>query len=187
MGTRQRSSSKRQRSSSKRPRRTRAGAATVEAVILIPVLAVLWFGILYEQAHAAARQRARATARRCAWTHAVGGCDETPSDCEGLVHTAERAPTPADAPDDADADKAAESVIAEGLGAGVLDDVPLLGPALDGLLGPATEFTAARSVERAGFAGTARGRFHLLCNAKPQEPRAAVGTMFCDRTKFCEL
>lgn len=159
-------------------RRRQVGAATVEAAVSIPVLVILFFGILYAHAHADARQRARIEARRCTWEHALEGCGEVPNGCEALAHSSERAPA------DASADSAARRVIDGARSSSLLGRVPFFGEALDGLLGPATELVAERTVRRAGFEGSAAARFHLLCNAKPTSPSNAVRDTFWELTEF---
>ena len=53
----------------------------VEAVILLPVLAILLFGILYVRELRTIGQRARLDLRRCAWSYAMNGCAELPAGC----------------------------------------------------------------------------------------------------------
>lgn len=171
----------------RRRRAPRRGAAMVEAVILLPVLAVILFGILFVQEHASATQSARGKARRCAWQHAVGGCGEIPEGCGDTDHQeTQRTTPPADAMDAAsaqDPDAAVEAVAAE---TSMLVDVPLIGDAIDGLFGTATSFTVSRDVERAGLAGNASGRVYLLCNARPTTPWNVVRQTFCENTGLCE-
>lgn len=160
----------------------------VEAVILLPVLAVILFGILFVQARASATELARSKARRCAWQHAVSGCDEIPEDC-GDTDTKHRAPkrtTPAaDATDGGpaqDPDAAVDAVKAETQS---LTDLPLIGEAISGLFGTATVFRVSREVERAGFTGKASGRVYLICNAKPTTPGKIAHDIFCNTTDLC--
>lgn len=169
------------RETARRRRRSqgRRGGATVEAVILLPVLAVLLSGLFFVHAHASGRQHARAEARRCAWLHAVDGCKDVPPDCEGLVHGSDRASSVAEA------DAAATEVKNHAADGDLLDAVPLIGPALDGLVGSATEFSASHEIQRAGLHGTAVGGVHLLCDAKPLDPWTAVETTFCESTSLC--
>lgn len=170
-----------------RRRITQSGAAMVEAVILLPVLAVILFGILFVQERASATQSARGKARRCAWQHAVGGCGEVPAGCGEAEHGQAQRTTPsADTTDTAsvqDPDAAVEAVAAE---TRTLVKVPLIGDAIDGLFGTATSFSVSRDVERAGLAGKASGRVYLLCNARPTTPWDVVQQTFCNHTGLCE-
>ena len=159
----------------------------VEAVILLPVLAVILFGILFVQARASATQSARSKARRCAWQYAASGCSEIPDDCSGEEHKEREktSPSAGSTGDDSapDPDAPVEAVAAE---TGGLTDLPLIGDAINGLFGTATSFTVSREVERAGFTGAASGRVYLLCNARPTTPWKIVEQVFCDNTGLCE-
>jgi hypothetical protein len=154
----------------------------VEAVILLPVLAVILFGVLFVQARGTTTQRARATARRCAWQHAVGGCGAIPEGCGAATHEAAEATPGAGGESAPDADAPIEAVSAE---AHTVLDFPILGDAIDGLFGAATRFTVSQDVERGGFSGKAAGRVYLVCNATPATPWTIVKDVFCDRTKLC--
>jgi hypothetical protein len=57
-----------------RRKRSRSGAATFEALLVLPVVAILWLGYLY--VHALARHVAAASsaARARSWAHAFDGC-----------------------------------------------------------------------------------------------------------------
>lgn len=149
----------------------------VEAVILLPVLAVLLSGLFFVHAHAAGRESARAAARRCAWLHAVAGCTEVPPGCDGFLQASQSARGAAEA------DAVVTEIKTQALENTSLDRIPVLDPALDGLFGTRTEFTVTRSVERGGFGGTAGGRMHLLCNARPLDPWEAVEETFCSQAK----
>ena len=158
----------------------------VEAVIVLPVLAILLFGILYVKAFAIAQQSARVTARRCAWQHAMNGCGEIPAGCENLDHAASKRAASAVGEAAADADGALDKVIDKAAGTGLPFALPLIGDALEGLFGAATQFTASREVRRGRDTVEAQGRFYLLCNAKPMSPRKAIETLFCKATTLCK-
>lgn len=163
-----------------RHHRSRRGAATVEAVILLPVLAVLFAGLFFTHAHASRRQQARVLARRCAWLHAIDGCREIPPGCEDVPHSSLRAD------EAADADTVTDGLKNHAREGGLLDGTPMLESLLDDLLGSPTQYTATRDVARAGFEGTAAGRVHLLCNPKPLDPWALVEDSFCTSTDLCQ-
>lgn len=57
------------------PRRARErAAASVEAVVALPVLILLLFGVMYVASSATARHDAEGLARTCAWKYAQSGC-----------------------------------------------------------------------------------------------------------------
>ena len=162
--------------------RARRGTATVEAVLLLPVLTVVLCGLWFVHARADAHQRARALARRCAWAHAVAGCGERPDGCDDTRHGVTAA-TPSAA--DTTVDDTAHDVRADVENDPLLSDVRLLGTALDNLWGTATQFTTDIDVARAGFTATATGHVYLLCNARPTTPWDAVRDTFCETTDLC--
>ncbi len=161
----------------------------VEAVILLPVFAVILSGIAYVQAYAMAEQGARVAARRCAWEHAMNGCDEIPAGCGEHGHSAESTgagPDESDASTAADAAAVVDGVIAASSNSGLPFALPLIGPALEGLFGSATQFTVTREVRVGGYATSAKGHFYLLCNAKPTSPAEAIKSAFCEATPLCD-
>lgn len=60
--------------------RGQRGAVMGEAVIMLPVLILIWSIILYIHFGFRDAQRNQVTLRESAWTHAYGGCNSTPSD-----------------------------------------------------------------------------------------------------------
>ncbi|MGB0680459.1 MAG: hypothetical protein ACPGUV_12425 [Polyangiales bacterium] len=62
------------------------GTAMTEALLVIPVLLLVWWGLFFMNGWYSQRQQARLEARRCAWLYAEAGCREVPPGCEGSVH-----------------------------------------------------------------------------------------------------
>jgi hypothetical protein len=66
-------------------RARRRGTASVEAVIALPVLILLLFGVMYVSRAITARHQADDLARSCAWRYSANGCDSVPDGCSGIV------------------------------------------------------------------------------------------------------
>jgi len=159
-------------------RRQLHGVAMVEAVIMLPVLGILFVGTSFVRERALARQQALLEARRCAWDYALAGCDpeHLPQSCKG---TPQRGQT-------AEGAHKSEDMIGQldesHDGFNPLDDVPVLGSAMRALFGTTT--TASRSIELAspwtpGARFAVGGEITVACNEKPREVldvvRDAVG------------
>jgi hypothetical protein len=62
-------------------RGTVRGVASLEVAIFLPVLVLVFAGILLVIRQSRATMQARSQARSCAWRISATGCDETPPDC----------------------------------------------------------------------------------------------------------
>ena len=62
-------------------RRRIRGVASIEAVMFLPVLILVFAGILFVIRQGRASMQARSQARSCAWRISAAGCGETPEDC----------------------------------------------------------------------------------------------------------
>lgn len=69
-------------SPTKRHHPPRRGIATIEAILILAVLAILWGGVRYVTALGLEHLRAEEHARSCAWRIASTGCQEIPDDCQ---------------------------------------------------------------------------------------------------------
>jgi hypothetical protein len=132
----------------------------VEAVIVIPVLGILLVAVPFVYERYATRQEALATARRCAFVYAAGGCREVPPGCDDLL-SPENAPAP-----DAQTDVLGQARRG-GSGGDVFDEVPELAGALEAILGE----TAYADVERAlrprwGKSEQVRAHLAVACNER---------------------
>lgn len=66
----------------RRVRRVRVrGIASVEAAIMLPLLCLVFAGVLYVNKLVTSTQLAASTVRRCAWQIAASGCGKVPEDC----------------------------------------------------------------------------------------------------------
>lgn len=148
----------------------------VEAVVVIPVLLVLWLSLYYAGGLFLARQEADVTARSCAWLYSANDCEEVPAGCgEFLVdsHAASVAPEVSDtlphgaqtAMNGGDAEDIIGSIFSELVATPFLAaftssvdakvDQPVQQPALYG-----------------GGMKVVSGRYHLACNLRRDTPEA---------------
>ena len=145
----------------------RRGAATVEAVILLPTLVILLLGARFIARRYEAEVRALREARTCAVRFAYGGCREMPAGCAASLVD----PSGTTSPDDAMAGISRQLADAE---ASVkrLSSVPVLGNAIDALFGQ-----KARSERSVVFEGPerssktralVRGSVLFPCNELPR-------------------
>jgi hypothetical protein len=61
------------------------GAASVEAVVALPVFVILFSGVFFVRELTGAKLDAAREARRCAWEYSANGCDAIPDGCGGVV------------------------------------------------------------------------------------------------------
>lgn len=57
------------------------GIASIEAAIMLPLMCLVFAGVLYVAQLISAAQHSTRIARSCAWRVAVSGCEEIPPDC----------------------------------------------------------------------------------------------------------
>ncbi len=157
--------------SAQRSRRVR-GAASVEAVIVLPFFILIFAGVLYVHHLWENRQIALMTARQCAWLFSASGCDEQPSGCEGLVHAAGA--------------EEQQNEVTDELDGGVIDQlsgIPFLGPAIRGIFGTALEANIERQTRRPPVLGGGRvpvaARYYMMCNEKAQTLGELISGSFC--------
>jgi len=161
--------------------RRRAGAAMVEAVIVLPVLLLTLFAVGFMRERYLGRQQASLAARRCAWAHAIGGCGQAPPGCSAAQRAA-----PEDDPDavaimNAAAANAGSSTI------DVFEDIPVLGRAIAGLFGTQTGASAVSATALPWDRTTQvidRSELVVLCNERPQDVLKAAQDVFCSHVPF---
>lgn len=148
-----------------RQRIRRRGAASVEAVVVLPVFIVLFISLFYVRDQVLAKQAAQERARTCAWLYSWNNCqfDEKlmPAECD---RKATEAPIGADA---------AEAVTEKLTGDGFFKDIVsgMLDEALEAAFGRATDVKISREVTKPALYGgktqALTGEYHLACNLKP--------------------
>jgi hypothetical protein len=164
-----------------RSRRQR-GAATVEAVIMLPVFVFMLLAVQHEARLYVTALRATSTARRCAFGHAMSGCVRVPEGCPGVG--TRTTGTADDISKEADEEAAVALGVASRIGRpfGSLSSFPILGGALTGLFGERTETRVQGSFE--GHLPGDRDERHvtgyyvLACNVAPREGGAVADELF---------
>jgi hypothetical protein len=155
-------------------RRKRAGAASLEAVILLPVFILIFAGILYVETLWETQQQALLQARKCAWLYANTGCDEEQltQDCVDALHDTEGLTE--------------GNSLAESMNGGVLDgltEVPLVGPVIEGLFASAFDSRSSRKIQRTPILGEKTvaviGGYYLICNEKERDMLDVIKDAFC--------
>jgi hypothetical protein len=63
-------------------RRREAGAALAEAVIMLPVFTIIFFGVVYVKNASVVALENLSKARECAWTYSNNACQTLPAGCE---------------------------------------------------------------------------------------------------------
>jgi hypothetical protein len=95
------------------------GAASVEAVVVLPVFVILFVSMFFVRDLTYAKLAADQEARRCAWLYSANDCSTVPIGCEGVVQGTRRGAINPDVNSAiGDAEKAlSEGVSGNGLGA----------------------------------------------------------------------
>jgi hypothetical protein len=143
--------------------------------LLVPVFAIVLAAVFFVGHFYLALAEVRASARRCAFTYAAGGCADVPPDCP---HPQAQHRRSAD-------DEAAtlSAAVAQNDVFGVLSHIPLLGDAIDALFGASTGVRVERDIALPWQRGAARavGTTTVSCNERPRDVAAAIRQVFCDR------
>ena len=146
-------------------RGARRGAASVEAVVVLPVFVILFVSLIFVQRQALARRSAELKARTCAWQYSMNNCSQVPPGCDDILDAQQGE---ARIPDE----------ITEALGDGPVGAVgrtitTFLQPMLDAAFGRAVTATTEQSFPRprlyGGETGVEHGRYHLACNLERKE------------------
>jgi hypothetical protein len=147
----------------------------VEAVIVIPVLLLLWVSLYYLADQFATRQSAAMTARSCAWLYSANNCTEVPAGCGDFLtpsrSSADVSPDVSNALNEG-ASKALEGGDAEGIVGAVVSNL-VAGPLIAAFT-RSVDATVAKDVQQPAVYGggvkTVTGHYHLACNLEPTTP-----------------
>lgn len=148
----------------------------VEAVIVIPVLILLWVSLYYAGGLALTQQKTEATARSCAWLYSAGSCDEEniPAGCQDYVHNTHVSSVP---PKIADAlDQGAQNAMNGGDAKGIVGSIvanlvaaPLVA-AFTSAVDSRVDQQMAQPAAYGGGIKVVTGQYHLACNVPHDTP-----------------
>jgi hypothetical protein len=146
------------------------GVASVEAVIVIPFLILIYFGVVLVHARYDAQQRAWSSARGCAWLYSQRGCKgELPAECGAAVSG------PAELPENEELDEAArgDEVQADDEDSQKVVDKKnlLLGEPRSSLFGEYVTVTASVDFQSPALFGEGRSAsapYYVACNLEEQ-------------------
>jgi hypothetical protein len=149
--------------------RDATGSASVEVVVMLPVFIVLFGAVYYAYGRAVAEHEALSAARGCAFQYAMNGClpvSRGPDLCAN-----------------ARGEKLARVDGDEFTGVfSTLENVPLVGGAVETLFGEGARGTASRVSQ--GFMGGEperhEGELYLVCNTRSRSLFGHVKDSFCD-------
>lgn len=136
----------------------------VEAVVVLPVLIILFVSVFYVRSQVLARQTAESKARACAWAYSMNNCNAIPPGCEQLVRAVDAA-GPLN-------DKIEEKLsnVSGGIAGPLVSSI--LRPMLDAALGRAVDANTEISYDRPALYGggtqSAHGGYRLACNLTPE-------------------
>lgn len=143
------------------------GAASVEAVVVLPIFLVLFISVFYVRDQVLGRQAAQERARTCAWLYSANNCEfdahSMPADCEGVT---------TEAPFGSEAVKTVTDKLT---GSGKVHDVinAMLDKAIETVFGNAIDTKVQHEVARPALYGgdtqVMVGEYHLACNLKKKE------------------
>ncbi|MDD9947448.1 MAG: pilus assembly protein [Myxococcales bacterium] len=137
------------------------GTASVEAVVVLPIIAVCWAGIFFFYNGYQAKLSAAANARRTAWVVSIAAC-------EGY---------------DTEANCGAENGDIEGGWMAELNDVPFIGTFIESVLGSSVVIDRRQTFEVpelvGGGAKEARYTYKIMCNLKETSVETIVTDTLC--------
>ena len=142
--------------------RTERGAASVEAVVVLPVLIILFVSVFYVAGQVLGQQAAERQARACAWAYSMNNCTSVPAGCDATLVSA-AAPLTKGLED-------ALSKAGAGIAAPVVSSVlrPFLDLAFGQALDAKTEVIYERPALYGGGTQSTHGGYHLACNLQPE-------------------
>jgi hypothetical protein len=156
--------------------RTR-GAATVEGVVVLPVLVILFIGGIFLKQLGHGKLAADEVARRCAWLYSNNGCSEVPPGCNDVVKNDPVGLTYQDVSDSWT--DGVDRLKASGVSSAITD--ALADTVLNTLAKAFTEnLSAEKHIELdkprllGGGKTSAVGKYHLACNLKSRTQKDIV-------------
>jgi len=151
------------------------GTATVEAVVALPVLVLLFIGAFYLHDLTKAKSAALTQARTCAWLYSANNCskEDLPAECTGVVSdpSAISWSNP-----ELEGKKDALGGIGRGVGSFL---TAVLQPVLDAVFGEAASAHVSRVVHQPSIFGgstmATTGNYRIACNVSETTLKTVAG------------
>jgi hypothetical protein len=149
----------------RRSPRAKRGVATVEAVVALPVLVLLFVAVFFFRDRAGAQHETATRARSCAWLYSANDCRGIPAGCEGVLTDTSAVGDASEIPMPAIAGDSEENRKVNGIVSGLLDKALLT------LFGSGVKAHATKGVRRPSVLGEGTlelsSDYHLACNLAP--------------------
>lgn len=156
---------------------SRRGAASVEAIIALPVLILILASLYLMRDQVVSKQAAEMQARSCAWLFSMKNCrlEDVPESCRNVLQITNKSGNAT--PELDRAIRGGKDAALRGRDTtGVVETIvgSLLGPALEAAFGRSVDATVKHTVDRPALYGggtlTVSGSTHLACNLTPETP-----------------
>ena len=150
----------------------------VEAVIVIPVLLLLWISLYYAGSLCLTQQKTEVSARSCAWLYSANNCEKVPVGCEKLLVDSTSASV--DPEVDETLKHGAETAMNGGDAKGIV--ATIIGELVAAPLAAAFTSSVDAKVEQqvqqptayGGGLKAVTGRYHLACNLAHETPESVA-------------
>jgi hypothetical protein len=151
----------------------------VEAVIVIPVLILLWASLYYAGGLALSRQQGEATARSCAWLYSSNNCDrqklmQVAPECDAVLSDTTASSVPSDIQDTLNqgVENAMDGGDAKGIVASVVGQLVVapLAAAFTSSVDAKSDLELSRPTLYGGGIQVVSGRYYLACNLPHERP-----------------
>lgn len=155
------------------------GAAMVEAVVVIPVLILLWVSLYYAGRLALTQQKMERSARSCAWLYSANNCDREQlvaiaPECDALLSDGAAAVVPPEIEDTLEqgAQAAMNGGDAQGIVQSVISGLVVtpLAAAFTSAVDAKAEQELPKPTAYGGGVKIVTGRYHLACNLARDTP-----------------
>jgi hypothetical protein len=161
----------------------------VEAVIVIPVLLLIWVSLYYLGEIFTTKQALDARARSCAWLYSANNCQEVPAGCAGVLQDSSSssrvAPDVQNALEDG-AQTALQGGDAEGIVGTIVGEL-VAGPLMAAFTSSVDANVTKEIQQPASYGGGLKkveGRYHLACNIETTTPEEMASKAWSSLVDF---
>jgi hypothetical protein len=169
----------------RRRTRSREGTASVEIVVMLPVMIVLFAAVYHFYSLGRAELTTSQSARACVWQYALNGCRDVGSMCEGSAvarggDVEQRAPDQGKEPEPEDNRYKNAKAIHKGV-FGTLEEIPVVKQVVEFLFGEVASATAATKVQefRSQEQSRIENKLYLVCNTVSESWGSKIKDSIC--------